>query len=652
MAHERVEAPETSSPDSGVAGTRDPEIDEELLTRLREIGHRWTQRTDETWAFPGSGRFTDDARLRDPVWIITELQKQPELWEALEYGTTPPAVYEKRHTGKKHSVGRDRMPGHWILIALAYALTSKVELELWYDLHSSDARLWEAAGFEQIPSISVFYERITELEKSIDGIELATCLAWQIALRKDDRIGRHWKIGGQAYESHVRLQHDPDCPKCCDGDGKKDAMPQFIQRQALEVASELRHKENEQPVDEQEPDGIQVDETIDESSAASVDIEQETLDQIAAAEQEKSLTASYAAAADKERRGKTITIQGHRYFSRDEDAGFKIYQSSSGKKIKQWTGGLALKLSEQALGITFTTLHIPADEVEHKHWGNLLYQGAVVMQTLPENILGDRGHATREVKKLNTLLNIGSVIPFRKPNGSYKSRADLARDGEFNEYGFPLCQVCGSPGEIVDFRIRNGEPMIAYRCTLPGDRAECERLQSKHCSDEWLLFGPLNRNDPLYFELRADGKPAEKNNSLDRRRYMLAGANPDTRAKRVGTAFLDLRACLGSFLDIFRVLLRQGWLESEVKLNPWEPKRRKGGETALHSFNRRLRRLGLLLPSGPRAQQLGLAFTGEIPDGWVPVAERLTQQKKADEKERRRLKRELAKQKAAAAKAA
>lgn len=111
-----------------------------------------------------------------------------------------------------------------------------------------------------------------------------------------------------------------------------------------------------------------------------------------------------------------------------------------------------------------------------------------------------------------------------------------------------------------------------------------------------------------------------------------------------------MRACLGSFLDIFRVLLRQGWLESE--LNPWEPSKRKTGQAALHSFRRRLRRLGLLLPSGPQARKLGLCFTGEIPDGWVPVAQRLLQQKKAAEKERRRLKRELAKQKAAAATAA
>lgn len=153
------------------------------------------------------------------------------------------------------------------------------------------------------------------------------------------------------------------------------------------------------------------------------------------------------------------------------------------------------------------------------------------------------------------------MIPFRKPNGSYKSRADLAVDGEFNEYGIPLCEHCGAPGTMVGkelgFRVRNGEPVILFRCTLPGDRVECKKIQTRHCRDEWLLFGPLTREEPLYFELSGAGKPGEKNNALDRRRYMLAGADPDTRAKRIGTSFLDLRAALGAFLDIFRVLLRR-----------------------------------------------------------------------------------------------
>jgi hypothetical protein len=133
---------------------------------------------------------------------------------------------------------------------------------------------------------------------------------------------------------------------------------------------------------------------------------------------------------------------------------------------------------------------------------------------------------------------------------------------------------------------------------------------------------------------------------------MLAGDDPTSRAKRRGSSFLDLRAALGAFLDIFRVLLRQGWLESKALKNPWKVKRRGSGDLHLRSFRRRRRRLGLLLPRGPQAIALGIVFTGEIPDGWTPVAARLKQADKARNQERNRLKRELAKQKATAAKAA
>lgn len=470
-----------------MAGTRDPEIDEELLAALREIGQRWSQRTDESWVFPGAGRFTDDARLRDPVWIVEQVQKHPELWDLLEAGTTPAHVYEKRHTGKKHTVGRDRVPGHWVLIALAYALSAKVELEVFYQTNSSNERLWTTAGFDGIPSESVFYERMIELEQYIGRIELATSQAWQIAMRNDHRIGRHWKIDGQAYESHVRLEHDPDCPKCLE-EGNDDQMPRFIERQALDVADEIRHKENERPADEDDESTAPQPESADASTATagSVDLEDETIDQVVVAAAAAGPTVG---ATDDGAPRKKITIQGHRYFCRDEDAGFRIYQSSKGKKLKQWTGGIALKLSEDALGITITTLHIPADEVEHKNLGQLLYQGAMVMQTLPENMMGDRGHATREVKKLNTLLRIGSVIPFRKPNGSYKSRADLAVDGEFTSTASRSASSAAAPARSSTSGSATAKPSSATAARSPatatsarGCRASTARM-SGCCSD-------------------------------------------------------------------------------------------------------------------------------------------------------------------------
>lgn len=218
-----------------------------------------------------------------------------------------------------------------------------------------------------------------------------------------------------------------------------------------------------------------------------IDAEAETLEEMAAVELELAGKKQKPAAATGPDERKASYIQGHRYLCRDWDAGFKIYQSSNGKKLKQWTGGIALKVSDDALGITIATVHIPADEVEHSHWGELLYAGTQIMRTLPENAMGDRGHATRPVKKLNTLLEVGSVIPFRKPNGSYKSRADLAAEGEYNEYGIPLCEHCNAPGTMLGkdlgFRVRDGEPVVLFRCSLPHTDA-CKKIQTRHCRDE------------------------------------------------------------------------------------------------------------------------------------------------------------------------
>lgn len=170
MAHEKWVVTAATGPTSGMAISRDPEIDDELLAALREVGHRWPQRANESWVYPGAGRFTDDAKFKDPIWVITQLQKHPQLWEPLEKGTTPPEVYEKRHGGSKHRAGRDRKSGHWVLVALAYMLASKVELEVWYQQNSSNEALWQKAGFEEIPSYSTFYDRMTELERYLGGI--------------------------------------------------------------------------------------------------------------------------------------------------------------------------------------------------------------------------------------------------------------------------------------------------------------------------------------------------------------------------------------------------------------------------------------------------------------------------------------------------
>jgi len=47
-----------------------------------------------------------------------------------------------------------------------------------------------------------------------------------------------------------------------------------------------------------------------------------------------------------------------------------------------------------------------------------------------------------------------------------------------------------------------------------------------------------------------------------------------------------------------------------------------GGDKGVNAMTRLRRKLGLLLPRGPKARELGLEFQGELPDGWTPISER------------------------------
>jgi len=101
---------------------------------------------------------------------------------------------------------------------------------------------------------------------------------------------------------------------------------------------------------------------------------------------------------------------------------------------------------------------------------------------------------------------------------------------------------------------------------------------------------------------------------------------------------MRLRAALASFLDIFRVCLRFGWIGSYDKVRDPVFRPRRGGENAVAGLRRRRRKLGLLLPRGPAADRLGLTWTGEIPTDWRPIAERrkaATDFKKKREKQAR-----------------
>ena len=158
-----------------------------------------------------------------------------------------------------------------------------------------------------------------------------------------------------------------------------------------------------------------------------------------------------------------------------------------------------------------------------------------------------------------------------------------------DEYGIPTCRYCGGPGTTfgkdVGFEMRKGSPVVRYRCAALGDEACPGRLQRRRCDAEWLLLGVISREDPLYYELRHQGKPSEgAQHTNARTRTGQAGKDLTSRPKRIGIPFMAYRAAAGGFLDVFRLCLWHGWLGSHPKPHPVKLRRRTGGEIAVASL--------------------------------------------------------------------
>jgi hypothetical protein len=155
------------------------------------------------------------------------------------------------------------------------------------------------------------------------------------------------------------------------------------------------------------------------------------------------------------------------------------------------------------------------------------------------------------------------------------------------------------------------------------------KQQSRALDDEPLVLGVLGRDSELYFELRNQGKPFEKSHRNGRTRYGTAANNVDTRPKRVGIEFLELRSSISHFVEVFRLCLRNGWIGNHPTRNTSQPRQRSGGKEAVTTLELTRRAAGLLLPAGPKAEKLGLVFQGILPASWVPISIRRDEAKAA-----------------------
>jgi hypothetical protein len=597
---------------------------------LKEAGFYYPERAEHAYELPDVSAFSDDPALEDPIYVIGQMMRFPELWDPLLQATTDPVEWERRQSGEKHYVGQNRMDGDWLPVALHWVMDKQPQMQTWRDGNVSNV-VWELAGFSSVPGRTCFWERITELEQWVPRIDAVTGKLWAIAREHDDRVNRHFHADGTPYESHAAVLHDcPDKELCIRRGGKK--IPRRLKRLPLDQVDDRRHAEQAAAPAEDEPDVAEPeeDEELDLDESVLAEMEE-------AGEIEPSPHPKYTKRrSPRAPRGyREYWRSGHRYLIRDEDAGFRIYKSRTGRTKEAWIGGLEMPLIDDFLNIASTSLHIPADQSEFKAYPELLAKAVPIIGGKPEAVVGDRGLNRVETRTLDTELGIGDVINFRKPNASVSARKQLRRDGVCDEYGFTQCRYCGAPGATrgagLGWRTIRGVPYILYRCSNPHTR-ECEqRLQKQRCSEHPTLLGVLSREDELYWELRGIQKNKEGTHAHSRARHNTSGRGSTSRAKRIGIPFMELRAAIARLLDIFRVCLRQGWLGEYERLNRAEARRRKGGREGVLRMQMLRRKHGLLVPWGAAARRVGLAWEGELPEGWVTLHEQRRLRKAARE---------------------
>jgi hypothetical protein len=181
----------------------------------------------------------------------------------------------------------------------------------------------------------------------------------------------------------------------------------------------------------------------------------------------------------------------------------------------------------------------------------------------------------------------------------------LAREGEWDEYGFHQCEFCGgavqqSGAAEVGFRLdKDKRPVILSRCANP-HTIECEfTIQTRSCADEPLPFGVIQRDEELYYQLRAESLPGERGNAHHRRKFGNEGKNPDTRVKALGIAIQRLRAAVAHFLDLFRLCLRMGWIGNHPKRYGYTPVSVRRAEAKKRKQREKRQRARAILAGGP-----------------------------------------------------
>jgi hypothetical protein len=521
---------------------------------------------------------------------VREFIRHPELLGPLEERFTPTPRSDQFTAPGRRPRGRPRLPGSWPLIYLAFVISRDPAMESFWQ-RWRDSALWTEAGFDVVPDYDTLRLRFVEMEKlELERTERGEQTAFRLvadlligrARRHEPRIGQVVHVDGTAWQTHARLIHDCPDPMMCkelEGRGVK-----VLARASDEEVQAHRHAEAAGP----EP-------------------------------QEGELPDGAAEEAGEDDRFKYIWHRnGHRYRTRDKTVGTRMYgpgsKTTKRKSKKFWLGGIMVAGVDHFLGAPLAVTNISASEHEHHAYPGLMKQIMGATGKRPLAMTGDRAQHTKAVFEFNTTRGIASVIPWRQPREDIE-RINMRRDA-YDEYGIPRCRYCGGPSQLESAGLgfyldARDNPRLRFKCLLR-HTPECERSQSIACSEEWRLLIPISRYTPYYHALRKSHETFERVFRHWRDRYGVAGKNADTRLKRPGVPFQQLRASAALAIEWFRICRRYGWLGSA--------RRRDYGELKTTYSPRGVRAMlklrkkhGLGLPYGPAAVKLGLARAGPSP---------------------------------------
>jgi hypothetical protein len=464
---------------------------------------------------PGATEFSDDRETMNQSWVITALKAQPQFLRRLEREAQSLAV----------NYARKREPGSWALAYLAFVSSGDPDIEPWWrDTH---AELWRAAGFTGRPPYERVWTRFTELEQCAEAFQDAAGRMMRHAREQDDRVGKDVHVDSTAAETHARLVHDCRPGDGCPGYGKKGARGTGEpKREASKALAKEREDMADQELDEDATDELLV------GDAEEVEL-------------------------DDEDRIRRIRIGAHWFKLLDPTAGVRAYTGKKGTR-KFWAGFYNTKAVDHFTGGVLA-VHVSSASIQEYHsYDPLLDRVLEVCGATPRAIMADKGYSVKQVYKRNTELGIASVIAWR-PTLNEPQRVDRP---EIDRHGIPRCKHCKGPTRFIRF-CETPKPRLWYRCEL-GTFADCRKPspQSRLCETDWKSLLPMWRTSEVYLALRNAGKHHEAPHQYWRSRYGVAGDSTDTRPKRRGIGWQQLRSNAALVVEWLRILHRMGWLGS------------------------------------------------------------------------------------------